>query len=185
MISQTLEMKSVPIIDNEDNKSTIDINNFLKILLIIILIIIFLLDINAIRYNRKKGEDNLLRFYKIIPSFIRSNRNGFFETNRNGLEQIPFNKINYKKEDSCFIQKVESIQMSNVAGNIDSSYLLDIAIIHSDANFKYQTDKLIKRETQYFSFVVKYINGYISINSEDIKFKDSFIKKIEEISNER
>ena len=106
MISQTLEMETEPIIDNEDKKSTIDINNFLKILLIIILIIIFLLDINAIRYNRKKGEDNLLRFYKIIPSFIRSNRNGFFETNRNGLEQIPVNKIvNYKKEDSCFYSK--------------------------------------------------------------------------------
>lgn len=174
---------------NKENNYSV----FLKICVILILMVEFLVDIKFLQSSTKKhnacleggSERYFERFFSIIPSFIRSNSNGFFETNRNGLMEIPSNRIYYKREESCFIQKIELNQMSSVAGNIDVSLLTDIAIIHSDANFKIHTYEQINKNESISSFVVKYISGYMSINTEDIKLKDSFKKKIEEISDEK
>ena len=179
-----LKSPNEPFIQKDYNTNNTFCSYF-KIFISAIIIIVCLMDMYSVGTNSKKNNSNLERFYPIIPSFIRPNSNGFFETNRNGLEEIPINKIVYKKEESCFIQEIQSSQMSNIAGNSDSSISTNIAIIHSDANFKYQTDELINNSKKSSSFVVKYIYGYISINPEDIKLKDSFRKKIEDISYEK
>ena len=185
----SIEKKLINTGEKKDIKYNESIAPFLKACLIIVLLVEFIVDIYYIKsstqkYNHILDNPNLERFYSVLPSFIRSNSNGFFETNRNGLKEIPINKINYKREESCFIQKIELNQMSNIAGNIDISLLADIAIFHSDVNFKTTINEHLEKTEKLSSFVVKYISGYMTINTEDIKLKDSFKNKIEQISNE-
>ena len=172
------------LINEDKNKNDINYFTYLKYFLSVLSLIVYIIDIYYIYSSSKINQTILEKFYPVIPSFVRPNSDGYFEINKNCLREIPIYNINFKNEEKCFIQEIESKQMGNIAGNIDSSNLLNIAIIHSDANFNSQINKLIENSKKYTSFVVKYILGFMNINIEDIKLSISFMKDIEYISNE-
>ena len=147
-------------------------------IIIILLLLIILLAILL----RKSGVE---RFYGIIPSFIKPNSLGYFESNKNGLENIPKSKIMYKREESSYIQEIEQKQMNNIEGNIGTSIQADIAIFHCKLNFDAQINEITKKNRTFIYYIVKYIYGVISIKTEDIKLDKYFLNKINKIADEK
>ena len=112
---------------------------FLLIATIIIMIII-IIKINILSKSLPE------RFYGIIPSFVKLNSFGFFESDKNGLENIPKSKIDYIRKEYGYIQKIEQSQMGNIEENIENSIQADITIYHSKFNFHSKIMKYLKKK---------------------------------------
>ena len=122
------------------------------------------------------------RFYGIIPCFIKPNSFGFFESNKNGLENIPKSNIIYKREEFSYIQKIEQSQMGNINENIEASIQADIIIYHSKFNFDFQVNEIINKYRTFSYYIVKYYCASINIKTEDIKLDKLFVDKINKIA---
>ena len=153
-----------------------------KITIAILISFILLLSILLIILLQKRGVE---RFYPILPAFIKPNSLGYFESNKNGLEDIPKEKMIYKREESSYLQKIEQMQMSNIEGDIESSIQADIAIFHCKSNFNAQINNVIKTKNSFIYYIIKYIYGSITLKTEDIKLNKNFLEKINKIADEK
>ena len=175
-------------IDNKRNDKIEEFKEYLKNLfsflkkylfiaaIIIMIIVIFIFII----LSRRLPE----RFYGIIPSFVKPNSFGFFESNKNGLENIPKSKIEYIRKEYGYIQKIEQSQMGNIEGNVENSLQADITIYHSKFNFDSKINELFEENRKFSYFIVKYIYGFINIKTEDIKLDKTFQNEINKIAFE-
>jgi len=191
-INKDIELK---ILDNNNlkglgkSKSQIFFENIIsftkmhkKITIAILISFILLLSILLIILLQKRGVE---RFYPILPAFIKPNSLGYFESNKNGLEYIPKEKMIYKREESSYLQKIEQMQMSNIEGDIESSIQADITIFHCKSNFNAQINNVIKANNSFIYYIIKYIYGSITLKTEDIKLDKYFLEKINKIADEK
>ena len=124
---------------------------FLLIATIIIMIII-IFKINILSKSLPE------RFYGIIPSFVKPNSFGFFESNKNGLENIPKSKIDYIRKEYGYIQKIEQSQMGNIEENIENSIQADITIYHSKFNFRSKINEMFEKKR---TFLILLLNIFM------------------------
>lgn len=191
-LENDIELK---ILDNNNlkglgkSKSKIFLENIIsftkmykKITIAILISFILLLSILLIILLQKRGVE---RFYPILPAFIKPNSLGYFESNKNGLEDIPKEKMIYKREESSYLQKIEQMQMSNIEGDIESSIQADITIFHCKSNFNAQINNVIKTKNSFIYYIIKYIYGSITLKTEDIKLNKYFLEKINKIADEK
>ena len=153
------------------------LKNIYKIIIFIVFAIIIIICI--INLLTKDAHE---RFYGIIPCFIKPNSFGFFESNKNGLENIPKSNIIYKREEFSYIQKIEQSQMGNINENIESSIQADIVTYHSKFNFDFQVNEIINKYRTFSYYIVKYYCASINIKTEDIKLDKLFVDKINKIA---
>lgn len=160
-ISENQNSQKEKIIDDKREESTKNLENLFtlkkiykisKAILIasIIIIIIVIIIINLLTKNLPE------RFYGIIPSFIKPDSFGFFESNKNGLENIPKSNIIYKREEFSYIQKIEQSQMGNIKGNSETSIQADIIMYHSKFNFDFQVNEIINKNRTFSYYIIKY-----------------------------
>lgn len=143
-------------------------------------------DNNNVNNNKDNANDEIERFYPIIPSFIKGDDNGNCELNKGGLSLVEGSKIQFIKKRLSDVFQKEYHEMTKVSGKLDISLSADISIYHNDINFKNHFEYIKEKEENSNScfLIAKYDLGSLSINNDDISLSDQMKKKINNIAED-
>jgi hypothetical protein len=132
----------------------------------------------------KKKNKKSARFYKKIPSFIRSFSQYEPDLSSRGLKQISENKYNEKKENQRYAVDLRNDQIYESKKNSDNSIKSKIALFNSKIDFKLSIDELKNQKFSSKSLLIKNIISSINLDQKDIFLDKILSSKLNSIADD-
>ena len=137
----------------------------------------------VLKKKLEKKNKKASKFYNVIPCFVRSYYQGFFDFCSNGLKKMSEDKYKYFQEEHLQVNIFQNDKLYQSIGNIEDSIVGNIALFRSKGNLKVKIEKLQNEKYSSSSMVYKKILGSIRLNKKDISLNKELLNKIYDIVN--